>query len=197
MIKKPISADSHITELPNCYVDYIDPAFRDRALRMQTLEKVGDAFNHRGHEPARCRWAWWPRPARSRPRSTTMGLKFESLLRSGWDPKYRLADQDKDGPRAELIYPTCRLLPGCNHRDFDFKKACFEAYNRWLAEYCSGRFDRLLHGLAQVFDAHAGRRRAELRAVEGDGFQGRDDARRTGPSTMISLRSTIRSGRRR
>ena len=27
----PISADSHITEPPNCYRDHIDPAFRERA----------------------------------------------------------------------------------------------------------------------------------------------------------------------
>ena len=26
----PISADSHITEPPNCYRDHIDPAFRER-----------------------------------------------------------------------------------------------------------------------------------------------------------------------
>ena len=29
-----ISADSHITEPPNTYTDYIDPAFRDRAPKM-------------------------------------------------------------------------------------------------------------------------------------------------------------------
>ena len=28
---RPISADSHITEPPNCYVDNIDPAWRERA----------------------------------------------------------------------------------------------------------------------------------------------------------------------
>ena len=28
---RPISADSHITEPPNCYIDHIDPAFRERA----------------------------------------------------------------------------------------------------------------------------------------------------------------------
>jgi len=27
MIREPISADSHITEPPNCYLDFIDPAF--------------------------------------------------------------------------------------------------------------------------------------------------------------------------
>jgi len=25
----------------------------------------------------------------------------------------------------------------CNHRDFDYKKAAMDAYNRWIAEYCS------------------------------------------------------------
>src|SRR5580692_604469 len=44
MIRKPISADSHITEPPNCYVDYIDPGFRERAPRIRSLEGVGDAF---------------------------------------------------------------------------------------------------------------------------------------------------------
>lgn len=23
----------------------------------------------------------------------------------------------------------------CNHKDFDDKKACFDAYNRWIAEF--------------------------------------------------------------
>ncbi len=32
----------------------------------------------------------------------------------------------------------------CNHQDFDYKKACFDAYNRWIAEYCSANPTRLL-----------------------------------------------------
>ena len=31
----------------------------------------------------------------------------------------------------------------CNHPDFDYKKACFDAYNRWITEYCSAHPDRL------------------------------------------------------
>ena len=34
---RPISADSHITEPPNCYIDNIDPAWRDRAPRLVDL----------------------------------------------------------------------------------------------------------------------------------------------------------------
>lgn len=147
MIQKPISADSHITEPPGCYVDHIDPAFRDRAPRMKSLEGVGDAFIIEGMAqpvPMGLVAAAGKEPSKI----TTQGVRFDELWRSGWDPKFRLADQDRDGVAAELIYPTVGMLL-CNHPDFDFKKACFEAYNRWLAGYCAEAPGRLL-GLAQV-----------------------------------------------
>ena len=31
---RPISADSHIIEPPECYLDFIDPAFRERAPKL-------------------------------------------------------------------------------------------------------------------------------------------------------------------
>jgi predicted TIM-barrel fold metal-dependent hydrolase len=37
---------------------------------------------------------------------------------------------------AEVIYPSVGMVL-CNHRDFDYKKAAMDAYNRWIAEYCS------------------------------------------------------------
>ena len=41
---RPISADSHITEPPNCYLDYIDPKFRDVAPHIVYKEGVGDIY---------------------------------------------------------------------------------------------------------------------------------------------------------
>ena len=64
------------------------------------------------------------------------GARFEDLHRGGWDPEARLADQERDGIAAEVIYPTVGMML-CNHPDFDYKKACFDAYNRWIAEYCA------------------------------------------------------------
>ena len=101
MLKKPISADSHITEPPNCYVDYIDPKFRDRAPRMKRLDKVGDAFVIEGMDqpvPMGLVAAAGKDPAQI----TTMGVAFEELWRSGWDSNYRVADQEKDGVAAEV-----------------------------------------------------------------------------------------------
>src|SRR5262249_28965978 len=39
-----ISADSHVTEPGDTYVDYIDPAFRDRAPKLVDAGELGDVF---------------------------------------------------------------------------------------------------------------------------------------------------------
>jgi predicted TIM-barrel fold metal-dependent hydrolase len=169
MIKKPISADSHITEPPHCYVDYIDPKYRDRAPRMKRLDRVGDAFVIEGMSasiPMGLVAAAGKNPADI----TTEGVSFDDLWRSGWDAKYRVADQEKDGIAAEMIYPTVGMML-CNHPDFDFKKACFTAYNRWLQEYCAVAPDRL-YGLAQVSMRSIADGVAELKEAKAMGFRG-------------------------
>ena len=42
----------------------------------------------------------------------------------------------RDGVAAEIIYPTVGMVL-CNHRDGDYKHACFDAYNLWIAEFCA------------------------------------------------------------
>jgi predicted TIM-barrel fold metal-dependent hydrolase len=76
------------------------------------------------------------------------GSRFADLHRGGWDPEARLADQLRDGVAAEVIYPSIGMVL-CNHPDLDYKRACFEAYNRWISGYCSAHPDRLL-GLGQT-----------------------------------------------
>jgi predicted TIM-barrel fold metal-dependent hydrolase len=71
------------------------------------------------------------------------GVRFEELHRGGWDPEARILDQERDGIAAEIIYPTVGMVL-CNHPDPDYKKACFDAYNLWIAEYCSAHPDRLI-----------------------------------------------------
>jgi predicted TIM-barrel fold metal-dependent hydrolase len=142
-----ISADSHVTEPPNAYTDNIDPTWRDRAPRLQHLEGAGDVFVIDGMK--------LPVPlgivaAAGKPAEEIrlMGTRFEELHRGGWDPAARLADQDRDGIAAEVIYPTVGMAI-CNHRDPDYKKACFDAYNRWLTPYCATAPARLL-GIGQT-----------------------------------------------
>ena len=92
------------------------------------------------------------------------GVRFEELHRGGWDPEARMADQARDGVAAEIIYPTVGMVL-CNHRDLDYKQACFDAYNRWIAEYCAAHPDAPARHRADR-DAHArgGHRRPGARS---------------------------------
>lgn len=169
MLKTPISADSHITEPPNCYIDHIDPAWRERAPRMVSHEKHGDSFVIDGLSdliPMGLIAAAGISPEKLR----ISGGKFEQMWRSGWDPKYRVADQDIDGVAAEIIYPTVGMLL-CNHLDFDYKKACFDAYNRWLLEYCAEDPARLI-GMAQTAMRSPAEGVADLQRAHESGFKG-------------------------
>src|SRR5213079_441146 len=106
MTKPPISADSHITEHPDTYRKYIDPALRDRAPHLVHDDAGGDLYVipdlTQGALP--------------------MGL-IEEWHRGGWDPEARLADQERDGVSAEVLYPTVGLVL-CRHPDLDYKQAC-------------------------------------------------------------------------
>ncbi len=137
-----ISADSHITEPPDCYTAHIDPAWRDRAPHVVSDEKRGDMFVVPGMSRpiAMGLVAAAGKPAEE---LTVSGVSFDELHRSGWDSSFRLADQDRDGVSAEVIYPTVGMMI-CNHPDADFKHATFAAYNRWISEYCSIAPSRLL-----------------------------------------------------
>ena len=168
---KPISADSHVTEPPNCYLDHIEPSFRDRAPHVVETP-AGDTFVIHGMAT--------PVPmglvgaAGRDPQSMRQDGAFYkdavNLHLGGWDPVQRLADQDVDGVGAELLYPTVGMLL-CNHPDYDYKHACFQAYNRWMQGYCSSAPDRL-HGLAQTAMRSVDEGIADLSRAKEMGFVG-------------------------
>ncbi|MDO8431158.1 MAG: amidohydrolase family protein, partial [Candidatus Binatus sp.] len=142
MQKPIISADSHIAEPPGTYVDRIDRKYKDTAPHMVRDDKLGDIFVIKDLER--------PIPmgliaaaGKDAKELAAFGVKFEDMHRGGWDPEARMADQDRDGVSAEVIYPTVGMML-CNHPDFDYKKACFDAYNLWIAEYCGAHPDRLI-----------------------------------------------------
>ncbi len=164
-----ISADRHITEPPNCYLDHIDPAYRDVAPRIVRDEKRGDVFQIDGmkNSIAMGLVAAAGKPAEE---LTETGVLFEELHRSGWDPTARLADQNRDGVSAEVIYPTVGMVL-CNHQDVDYKKACFDAYNRWISGYCETAPDRLL-GCGQTAMRTVEEGIADLEAIKAAGLRG-------------------------
>jgi predicted TIM-barrel fold metal-dependent hydrolase len=143
-----ISADSHITEPPNTYVDYIEAKWKAKAPQMKYVDKLGDAFFVEGL-PSPVPMGLVAAAGKPPEEIRTTGVRFEEMHRGGWDPEARMAEQARDGVAAEVIYPTVGMVI-CNHPDFEFKEACFAAYNRWLAEYCGAHPTRLLG--SRVYD---------------------------------------------
>ena len=140
-----ISADSHITEPAEAY-ETIDPAFADRAPRLTDCgPDIGDAFVVDGFSKPLSLGTI--AAAGKAPEEIKTNSRFSDLHRGGWDPEARLVDQARDGVLAEVIYPSIGMIL-CNHSDIDYKKACFDAYNRWIAGFCSAHPERLI-GLGQ------------------------------------------------
>jgi predicted TIM-barrel fold metal-dependent hydrolase len=170
VIDGPIfSADSHITEPPNCYVDHIDPAFRDRAPYLHHDDEAGDLFVIPGMSR--------PVPmglvaAAGKPAEeiTVLGVDFDELHRGGWDPDARLGEQDRDGVAGEIIYPTVGMVL-CNHDDLEYKDACMQAYNRWMQGYCGAHPDRLF-GVGQTAMRTPDDGIADLERINAMGFKG-------------------------
>jgi len=143
-----ISADSHIVEPGDCYVDRIDPRFRDRAPIGVTDDAVGAMMDV---DRGRSRVALGMLSAAGRPAdllNLSHYVGWEGLYPGGSDPKARLLEQDQDGVAAEVLYPSIGMLL-CNHPDADYKRACFDAYNLWLSEFVAVAPDRLI-GLGQT-----------------------------------------------
>ncbi|HEX4209391.1 MAG TPA: amidohydrolase family protein [Candidatus Binataceae bacterium] len=150
VISKPIiSADSHIMEPPETYIDRIDKKYKDTAPHVVWNDQRGDTYIVEGMKDT------IPMGLIAAAGKTAQELagaarmaKFSELHRGSWDPEARMADQDRDGVAAEVIYPSVGMIL-CNHPDPDYKKACFDAYNLWIADYSGAHPDRLI-GLGQT-----------------------------------------------
>ena len=161
------SADSHVNETEDCFAE-IDPRFRDRRPRAHFDETDGAELIVPGLpfkipsgklSRAGIEFEDWARP-----------LKWEELHPAGHEPKARLAIQQEEGILGEVIYPSAGLVI-CQHLDVDYKKACFDAYNRWLEGFCEADPERLVGiGLAAARTPEEGV--AELEAIKAAGFKG-------------------------
>ncbi len=167
-----ISADSHIVEAPNCYTDYIEPKYRDDAPHLTVDDRGGDIYVIPGMDGVTIplglvAGAGVPSEDLIARRD---GAKFVELHKSGSEPQYRLADQQRDGIAGEVLYASIGMVL-CNHQDFEYKSACMQAYNRWLAEYCSVSPNRLF-GLAQTAVSSVEEAIADVRRAKEMGFVG-------------------------
>ncbi len=165
-----VSADSHITEPGDCYLPNIDPKYRDRAPIAVDHDVMGAAMsidNGRSVVP------YGMVAGAGRPWDQIgpfVHVGWDELHPGGWDPEARLEEQERDGVQAEVLYPSVGMLL-CNHPDVDYKRACFEAYNRWIAEFSETAPDRLI-GIGQTVLRSVDEGIADLESIAELGLRG-------------------------
>jgi predicted TIM-barrel fold metal-dependent hydrolase len=164
-----IDCDGHILEPPNLWEEYLEPKYRDRALRI----RVGDdGYEYLEIDGKRAKLL---RPgalgmmggmgknveiaknlreqvARGevRPedvRALRPGPELTYVKGAGFgtmDMKERLQLLDREGMAKALLYPTLGLLWEAELFDPELSAAYCRAYNRWIADFCRDSGGRLI-----------------------------------------------------
>lgn len=146
-----ISADSHVLEPPSCFDEHMNPKFRDRAPRIVSDSTGRDVYLIDGMAtPIPVGMVDGAGMLPSMRAYHILKATFDTCQKGAWDPESRLADQQREGISAEVIYPSVGMVL-LGHPDIEYKDACLEAYNRWLEGFCSGLPGRLFGlGLTSV-----------------------------------------------
>lgn len=165
-----ISADGHVNEPPDVWVDRVPAALRDRAPKIVRFDE-GDAWVIEGvSDPINfgmnaC--------AGIAPEDMKGWCRFDEIRRGGYDPAARIDEMDSDKVDAEVLFPTPRLSQAViANPDTEYHLAMVRAYNDWLAEFCAYAPERF-GGMAIVPNRGAASAVAEVeRVLEFPGIRG-------------------------
>jgi len=136
-----ISADKHILEPPNLFLDRVPARFRDQAPRIVRGKDGGDGWSLDGSIPESTLGLPWGLGAvnpGARIRIAPRGLRWEELVPGNYDGAAHIKDMASDGIDAAVVYPQMvyRAYTGCADRELGLE--CLKAFNDWLLEdFCS------------------------------------------------------------
>jgi predicted TIM-barrel fold metal-dependent hydrolase len=144
MVSKPlcVDADGHVLEPRNTWIDYIDPAFRDRAIHIAIDDHGDEVLLIDGHPVEGMR--------NGLAGMGGINLDFvDALDRSGklryedgcppggYDPAARLEVMDDEGIDIALLYPTLGICWEGFVTEPALARAYARAYNRYIVDFCS------------------------------------------------------------
>lgn len=165
-----VSADSHICEPPDLWVERLPRQWKDRSPRVvKNLDgREGEFFVCENIQPRNV-FAASAAGVPSDEFAERIKAGFAAAPASVWDPHARVREQDQDGVAAEVLFPTfADLIFGSP--DAQFRRACFAAYNDFVADYCNAEPSRLLGG-ALVDEADVSMAVEELARARGLGLR--------------------------
>lgn len=126
-----IDADAHVNPAPTFWDEYLPKQFAGRGPKWEPGSSEDD------HD-----WLVFEgtrKPLNLQSAVSGQGRKFRptgraDLLRAGnWEPAARLADMDQDGVTTAVMFGGGPL----GTSDNELYLASFDAYNRWLADFCA------------------------------------------------------------
>jgi len=142
-----VDADGHVLEPADTWVKYLDPSYRDRAIRIARDDEGYEVLvidgrplkTLRGQLGALGGIAMDPRELLTRGQVSYA----EGSPPGAYDPLARLRVMDGEGIDAVLLYPTIGICWEGHVTDGNLATAYTRAYNRWLAEFCRTEPKRL------------------------------------------------------
>jgi len=200
-----ISADSHLEISPDRWTPRVPTAYRDRAPRLVKLPSGGDGVLSENTPLYVVGLGVAARPYEDH---RVYGVNYEGSNGCG-SPEQRIAEQDRDGVDAEVMFTSTRNAVAWRAIGDDTAyKAVVHAWNEFLAEeYCAVDRDRLLAmgmiPMTGVDDAVAELEycaRAGLRGIclsqfpSGKGFPTKDDDRFYAAIRDLNMPLTVHVG---
>jgi len=143
-----IDADGHILEPADMWEKYIDPKFRDRALRIRKYdgkEVVEMDGNRSQFFDVKILTMLGAMGKSAEELAAMMEEPYPGSYPFGsMDPKDRMAQLDQEGIAKAILYPSLGLTWECEIEDPDLSLAYAKAYNRWICDFCSDTDGRLI-----------------------------------------------------
>jgi predicted TIM-barrel fold metal-dependent hydrolase len=155
---KLISADSHVSEPPDLWVDRVDQKYRDRAPRLVVNPPGLDGayFLYEGYAPHPIGIGLAAGKSPEELARFLTQATYADARPGGWDPAERLKDNELDGVEADVLYTTLGFRIFWL-KDAGLQRECFRVYNDWLAEYCRYAPTRMAGlPLISLYDPKAG-----------------------------------------
>jgi uncharacterized protein len=135
-----VDADGHVLEPADTWVKYIDPAYRDRAIRIARDEQGYEVLLIDGQplKTLRGQLGALGGIEMDTARLLTRGQMTyaEGSPAGGYDPVERLGVMDGEGIDSVLLYPTIGICWEGHVTDGGLATAYTRAYNRWLVDFC-------------------------------------------------------------
>lgn len=129
-----IDCDAHVMEPPDLWQRYLEPRYRDRAIRIDEVDGVERLLI--GEEVVlEARLAGLGGAHVDRRELFAGGLKYvDGCPPASFDPAARVARMDEWGVDVDVLFPTIGILPFPTD-DLALASAYCRAYNRWQREF--------------------------------------------------------------